>query len=90
MRDLTLTYARRRSAFGSASAPALRSRLIDEIPRELTDQEDRKAVGAGWARGRVASWSNAAAATAEGSPTRPARCSGSATTSSTPRSARAS
>ena len=67
MRDLTLTYARRRNTFGN-SAPGLRSRFIDEIPRELTDQEDRKAVGAGWAPGRVASWSNAAAATAEVQP----------------------
>jgi len=68
MRDLTLTYARRRSAFGGASGPSLRSRFIDEVPRELTDQEDKKAVGAGWAPGRVASWSNAAAATAEVQP----------------------
>jgi DNA helicase-2/ATP-dependent DNA helicase PcrA len=67
MRDLTLTYARRRNTFGN-SAPGMRSRFIDEIPRELTDQEDRKAVGAGWAPGRVASWSNAAAATAEVQP----------------------
>ena len=64
MRDLTLTYARRRNSFG-ANSFGLRSRFIDEIPRELTDQEDRQAVGAGWAPGRVASWSNAAAATAE-------------------------
>ena len=50
MRDLTLTYARRRSAFGGASGPGLRSRFIDEIPRELTDQEDtqggRRRLGA--------------------------------------------
>ena len=46
----------------------MRSRFIDEIPRELTDQEDEAAVGAGWAPGRVASWSNAAAATAEAQP----------------------
>jgi DNA helicase-2/ATP-dependent DNA helicase PcrA len=64
MRDLTLTYARRRNAFGADSI-GLRSRFIDEVPRELTDQDDRAAVGAGWAPGRVASWSNAAAATAE-------------------------
>jgi DNA helicase-2/ATP-dependent DNA helicase PcrA len=68
MRDLTLTYARRRNMFGGGGAPALRSRFIDEVPRELTDQEDRAAVGAGWAPGRVASWSNAAAATAEARP----------------------
>ena len=67
MRDLTLTYARRRNTFGR-NEPGMRSRFIDEIPRELTDQEDRKAVGAGWAPGRVASWSNAAAATAEAQP----------------------
>src|SRR3954464_5345126 len=67
MRDLTLTYARRRNVFGG-DTPGLRSRFIDEIPRELTDQEDRAAVGAGWAPGRVASWSNAAAATAEAQP----------------------
>jgi len=67
MRDLTLTYARRRNAFGAESF-GLRSRFIDEVPRELTDQEDRAAVGAGWAPGRVASWSNAAAATAETQP----------------------
>jgi DNA helicase II / ATP-dependent DNA helicase PcrA len=67
MRDLTLTYARRRNAFGADSI-GLRSRFIDEVPRELTDQEDRAAVGAGWAPGRVASWSNAAAATAEAQP----------------------
>ena len=47
---------------------ACAARFIDEIPRELTDQEDKQAVGAGWAPGRVASWSNAAAATAEASP----------------------
>ena len=67
MRDLTLTYARRRNSFGTHSF-GLRSRFIDEIPRELTDQEDKQAVGAGWAPGRVASWSNAAAATAEATP----------------------
>ena len=86
-----LTYARRRSAFGGASGPELRSRFIDEIPRELTDQEDKQAVGAGWAPGRVASWSNAAARhRRRRSPTPPAPSSASATTSSTPRSARAS
>ena len=68
MRDLTLTYARRRNSFGGASGHALRSRFIDEVPRELTDQEEKQAVGAGWAPGRVASWSNAAAATADVGP----------------------
>ena len=67
MRDLTLTFARRRNSFG-ANSFGMRSRFIDEIPRELTDLEDKAAVGAGWSPGRVASWSNAAAATAEAQP----------------------
>ena len=47
MRDLTLTYARRRGAFGgSMGGPTIRSRFLDEIPRELTDQKAR-------ARGRL-------------------------------------
>src|SRR6185312_9565940 len=66
MRDLYLTYARRRNVFGAESY-GLRSRFLDEIPRELTDQPDRNAVGAGRpaGTGRVASWSTAAAASAE-------------------------
>ena len=66
MRDLYLTYARRRNVFG-ADAYGLRSRFLDEIPRELTDQPDRNAVGAGRpaGTGRVASWATAAAASAE-------------------------
>ena len=67
MRDLTLTFARRRNSFGTQSF-GMRSRFIDEIPRELTDLEDKAAVGAGWSPGRVASWSNAAAATADAHP----------------------
>jgi len=66
MRDLTITYARRRNAFG-ANTTGLRSRFIDEIPRELTDQPDRNAVGIGRpaGTGRVASWATAAAASAD-------------------------
>src|SRR4051812_12339354 len=66
MRDLYITYARRRNVFGADSF-GLRSRFIDEIPRELTDQPDRNAVGAGRpaGSGHVASWSTAAAAAAE-------------------------
>ncbi len=63
MRDLTLTYARRRNSFG-ANSYGLRSRFLDEIPRELTDQAQREAAGLP-APGRVASWSGAAAAAAE-------------------------
>jgi DNA helicase-2/ATP-dependent DNA helicase PcrA len=64
MRDLTLTSARRRNAFGADSF-GVRSRFIDEIPGELTDQAERAA--AGLPTGRVASWSGAAAASAEAS-----------------------
>jgi superfamily I DNA/RNA helicase len=64
MRDLYLTYARRRNVFGSNSF-GLRSRFIDEIPRELTDQPEAGAVGSPFAPGRVASWASAAAGTAE-------------------------
>jgi DNA helicase II / ATP-dependent DNA helicase PcrA len=66
MRDLYITYARRRNVFGADSF-ALRSRFVDEIPRELTDQPDRNAVGIGRpaGAGRVASWATASAASAE-------------------------
>src|SRR5215218_4593727 len=66
MRDLYITYARRRNVFGAESY-GLRSRFIDEIPRELTDQPDRNAVGVGRpaGAGRVASWATAAAASEE-------------------------
>jgi DNA helicase-2/ATP-dependent DNA helicase PcrA len=62
MRDLTLTWARRRNAFG-ANSFGIRSRFIDEIPAELTDQPARAA--AGLPTGRIASWSGAAAASRE-------------------------
>jgi DNA helicase-2/ATP-dependent DNA helicase PcrA len=39
MRELTLTYARRRSLFGVESF-GLRSRFLDELPPELTDASD--------------------------------------------------
>ena len=64
MRDLTLTHARRRNSFG-ANSFGVRSRFIDEIPRELTDQAEREARGL--PTGRVASWAGAAAASAESS-----------------------
>jgi DNA helicase-2/ATP-dependent DNA helicase PcrA len=63
MRDLTLTFARRRNSFG-ANSYGMRSRFLDEIPRHLTDQAQREAAGLP-APGRVASWSGAAAASAE-------------------------
>jgi DNA helicase II / ATP-dependent DNA helicase PcrA len=62
MRDLTLTWARRRNSFG-ANSFGVRSRFIDEIPADLTDQPARAA--AGLPTGRIASWAGAAAASAE-------------------------
>jgi ATP-dependent DNA helicase UvrD/PcrA len=68
MRDLTLTYARRRGAFGgSMGGPTIRSRFLDEIPPELTDQRQRSAAGFP-SPGRVASWAGAARASAEMAP----------------------
>src|SRR4051812_5964048 len=64
MRELTLTSARRRNSFGAESY-GVRSRFIDEIPGELTDQSAREA--AGLPTGRVSSWAGAAAASAEAS-----------------------
>ncbi len=62
MRDITLTWARRRNSFG-ANSFGIRSRFIDEIPADLTDQPARAA--AGLPTGRIASWSGAAAASRE-------------------------
>jgi DNA helicase-2/ATP-dependent DNA helicase PcrA len=62
-RELTLTWARRRNSFGGAESFGIRSRFIDEIPRDLTDQAQRAA--AGLPTGRIASWAGAAAASAE-------------------------
>jgi DNA helicase-2/ATP-dependent DNA helicase PcrA len=56
MRDLTLTYARRRSVFGAQQA-GLRSRFLDEIPAELTDEASSRAAAAVT---RPMSWASAA------------------------------
>ena len=53
MRDLTLTYARRRNSFGGAQSFGMRSRFIDEIPRELTDQPARERAGLPTGPGRL-------------------------------------
>jgi DNA helicase II / ATP-dependent DNA helicase PcrA len=68
MRGLTLTYARRRSLFGTESF-GLRSRFLDEIPAELTDRdEDPFGSGAGRAgvarAGGAGIWAAAAAGSA--------------------------
>jgi ATP-dependent DNA helicase UvrD/PcrA len=59
MRDLYLTYARRRAVFGSQTY-GLRSRFLDEIPADLTDREDEPVLRAG-ARGSGGGWGGAAA-----------------------------
>ena len=45
-RELYLTYAQRRSVFGSPTY-GLRSRFLDEIPAELTDREEEMRLSAG-------------------------------------------
>ena len=67
MRDLYADLrapAQRRSA--ARDAPAMRSRFLDEIPRELTDQPARAVARGLPAPGRVASWAGAAAASRRG------------------------
>jgi DNA helicase-2/ATP-dependent DNA helicase PcrA len=61
MRDLYLTYARRRAVFGAQSY-GLPSRFLSEIPPDLTDREGGLqaigAVAAQTARPRAMSWSS--------------------------------
>jgi DNA helicase-2/ATP-dependent DNA helicase PcrA len=57
MRDLYLTYARRRSVFG-AQTFGLRSRFLDEIPPELTDREAGDDVRASPGAIRATSWAS--------------------------------
>jgi superfamily I DNA/RNA helicase len=58
MRDLYMTFARRRAVFGGPAQYGLRSRFLDEIPRDLTDEPERAAVGATRSRA-VTSWARA-------------------------------
>jgi ATP-dependent DNA helicase UvrD/PcrA len=67
MRDLYLTYARRRAVFGAQSY-GLPSRFLSEIPPDLTDQQGAlQAIGAvaaaGAPRPRAMSWSSASSDT---------------------------
>jgi DNA helicase II / ATP-dependent DNA helicase PcrA len=67
MRDLYLTYARRRAVFGAQSY-GLPSRFLSEIPPDLTDQQGAlQAIGAvaaaGAPRPRAMSWSSATSET---------------------------
>ncbi len=57
MRKLYLTYARRRTVFGSATY-GLPSRFLDEIPAELTKREPSPLVVASAAGGGGLGWSN--------------------------------
>jgi superfamily I DNA/RNA helicase len=57
MRDLYMTWARRRATFGGPAQYGLRSRFLDEIPRELTDEPERATIAT---RSRaVTSWARA-------------------------------
>ncbi len=64
MRDLYLTYARRRSLFGNQSY-GLRSRFLDEVPAALTDEQRGGAGGPEHRRGSVlreTTWASAGGA----------------------------
>ncbi len=63
MRDLYITSARRRMQYGGGYMPAIRSRFLDEIPRELTDEPERVQAGSSFAprRRAVTSWASAQA-----------------------------
>jgi DNA helicase-2/ATP-dependent DNA helicase PcrA len=62
MRDLYLTYARRRNVFGNV-APGLPSRFLQELPSDVIDEESRPAPRAS-VLGRASSWASAAAGAA--------------------------
>jgi DNA helicase-2/ATP-dependent DNA helicase PcrA len=63
MRDLYLTYARRRAVYGGAPNYGLPSRFLAEVPIELVDREGSAATASSWAA------ASAAAGTARGRPT---------------------
>ncbi len=57
MRALYLTSARRRAVFG-ATQYGMRSRFLDEIPRELTDRADVPRIRPGVAAQRPGAWAS--------------------------------
>jgi DNA helicase-2/ATP-dependent DNA helicase PcrA len=65
MRELYLTYARRRSLFG-APTYSISSRFLDEIPTELTEREELPAPRPGGARVGVGTATNGFAASPGG------------------------
>jgi len=70
MRELYLTYARRRAVFG-AQAFGLPSRFLSEIPAELTDREQQPALAGRGARSLgagIPSWEEARSSPAPAAP----------------------
>ncbi|MDQ3724203.1 MAG: UvrD-helicase domain-containing protein [Actinomycetota bacterium] len=62
MRSLYMTSARRRAVFG-ATQYGMRSRFLDEIPRELTDRADEPRMRPGVAAQRPGSWASSSSST---------------------------
>jgi DNA helicase-2/ATP-dependent DNA helicase PcrA len=70
MRELYLTYARRRAVFGARSFGAP-SRFLSEIPEELTDREEQPALpgrGGRSAGGGIPSWAEASSSPESSTP----------------------
>src|SRR3954453_11407597 len=65
MRDLYLTYARRRNVFGSINY-GLRSRFLDEVPAELTDRDTADDIAPPPGSLRATSWASSQAPASEG------------------------
>jgi DNA helicase-2/ATP-dependent DNA helicase PcrA len=63
MRSLYMTSARRRAVFG-ATQYGMRSRFLDEIPRELTDRADEPRIRPGVAAQRPGSWASSSTSSA--------------------------
>jgi len=68
MRSLYMTSARRRAVFG-ATQYGMRSRFLDEVPHDLTDQADEsriRPIRPGVAAQRPGSWASSSTSTARG------------------------
>jgi DNA helicase-2/ATP-dependent DNA helicase PcrA len=68
MKSLYLTSARRRAVFG-ATQYGMRSRFLDEIPRELTDRADEPRIRPGMAAQRPGSWASSQSSSRSEQPT---------------------
>ena len=62
MHRLYMTSARRRAVFG-ATQYGMRSRFLDEVPRELTDRADEPRIRPGVAAQRPGSWASSSTTT---------------------------